>query len=123
MSRIITLANQMADPYCLLGSRWQNFAAEVIVWQTIQACKINLAKHGVAFSWLAVSATTGRDQAGTNNAHGLQLLINDKCLEQQDYTGPAVAPSATVLRNGVPQVLTVTDRLLDYLERLLCTKT
>jgi hypothetical protein len=98
----------------LMGSRWQNCEAEVIALQTISACALNLKQHGDAFSWLAESCTRGRNQAGTNNSRGLQLLTDDQCLLVEPYAGPAKAPKGTATRDGKPLVLRCTPRLLHY---------
>lgn len=98
----------------MMGSKWQNCEAEVIALQTVSACALNLKNKDDAFSWLAGSCTTGRQQCGTNNARGLQMLLDDGSLIQESYTGKHKAPSETATHDGKPQILRVSQHLLKY---------
>ena len=114
MKHLETVASHIKTGGELCGSKWQKGEAELIALQTISACANNLKSKGDAFSWLAGSCTTGRQQCGTNNARGLQMLIDDGSIVQEDYTGPHEAPAGTATHNDKPQVLRVTNSLLLY---------
>lgn len=114
MKYLETIASQIKTGWELCGSKWKNCEAETIVLRTISACANNLKSKGDAFSWLAGSCTTGRQQCGTNNARGLQMLINDGSIVQEDYTGPHEPPAGTATHDSKPQVLRVTNSLLLY---------
>ncbi len=64
----------------LMGSKWQNCEAEVIATQTVCACANNFTDHGEAISWQGKGTLAGRAVCGTDNAHGLGLLIKDGML-------------------------------------------
>ena len=113
MKHLETIASRI-KPGKLCGSKWRNCESETIALQTISACANNLKSEGDAFSWLAGSCTTGRQQCGTNNARGLQMLLNDGSLVQEDYTGFHEAPEGTATHDGKPQILRVTNNLLLY---------
>jgi hypothetical protein len=113
------VAERLVTGYELFGSKWGNCEAEVIAMQTIKACQRNLDHHGVAFSWLSTTATAGRGRDGTDNAHGLQLLLQDGSLVQDDYLGALQPPAGTQRINGMSQVLRVTDALLLYAAEML----
>ncbi len=109
------LAKRLKDYGQFMGSKWQNCEAEVIAMQTIGACAKNLTDHGEAMSWLSRSATSGRQMCGTNNSHGLGLLLADGSLIEESYDGPLTPPDNTAIDDkGNPRVLRVTDELLHY---------
>lgn len=113
------VAERLVTGYELFGSKWGNCEAEVIAMQTIKACQRNLDHHGVAFSWLSTNAVAALRPDGTNNAHGLQLLLQDGSLVQDDYLGALQPPAGTYRVNGMSQVLRVTDALLLYAASML----
>ena len=100
----------------LMGSRWRNCEAEVIAAQTIAACARNLKDHGEAISWLGKSALSGRQQCGTNNARGLDLLRNDGMIVLEVYTGTfqPSKPGDIAMKDGGYLVLRCTEKLLLY---------
>ena len=114
MKHLETIASRIKTGWELCGSKWDNCESETIALQVISACNNNLKSKGDAFSWLAGSCTTGRQQCGTNNARGLQMLIDDGSIVREDYTGPHEAPAGTATHNDKPQVLRVTNSLLLY---------
>ena len=114
MKHLETVASNIKTGWELCGSKWGNCESETIALQTISACALNLKNKGDAFSWLAGSCTIGRQRCGTDNAHGLQMLIDDGSVIQESYTGPHEAPEGTAMRDGLPQVLRVTNSLLLY---------
>lgn len=111
---LLATAEKIKTGWELCGSKWRNTEAEVIALQTITACALNLKNHGEAFSWLGWSCTRGRGPCGTDNARGLGLLEADGSVVVESYTGPLQAPNTTAIRDGKPQVLRVTDKLIMY---------
>lgn len=111
---LLQVAGKITTGRELMGSRWQNCEAEVIALQTISACALNLKDHGEALSWLDKNCTNGRQMDGTNNSSGLQLLLDDRCLVMEAYTGPLKPPAGIAQKAGRPLVLRCTDRLLHY---------
>ena len=99
------------------GSKWGQTEAEVIALQTLSASSANRVKYGDAFSWVGGGLLGGRRVCGTDNRRGLQLLIDDGCVVVEDYTGSLACPPGTATRNGVPQVLRVTNKLVQYAEQ------
>jgi len=114
MKHLETVASNIKTGWELCGSKWQNSEAEYIALQTITACALNLKTKGDAFSWLTSSCTTGLQRCGTNNARGLQMLIDDGSIIREDYTGDHKPPTTTVISNDKPQILRVTNNLLLY---------
>lgn len=113
------VAERLVTGYELFGSKWGNCEAEVIAMQTIKACQRNLDYHGVAFSWLSITATSSRQLDGTDNSCGLGMLLQDGSLVQADYLGALQPPAGTYRVNGMAQVLRVTDVLLLYAAKML----
>lgn len=113
------IAAELKDYGQFMGSKWGNCEAEVLAMQTLGACALNLEKYGEPFSWLMTSAMNGRQQDGTNNANGLRILLDDKSVEVRDYDGPAAAPVNVARKDGKPQVLVVTDKMLTYAASML----
>jgi hypothetical protein len=112
--RIQIVGQKGIDNWSLANSKWQKCECEVIVAQTVNACATNLERHGEAFSWLCESAIKGRQSCGTDNGSALSRLIKDGSITVGDYTGTAVAPKGTVRKGGKPQVVRITESLLDY---------
>ena len=100
----------------LMGSRWRNCEAEVIAAQTIAACARNFKDHGEAISWLGKGALLGRQQCGTNNAHGLNLLLQDGMIVMEVFTGTLQPskPDDIAMKDGKYLVLRCTEKLLLY---------
>lgn len=100
----------------LMGSKWENCEAEVIAMQTICACANNLKIHGEAISWQGEGTLTGRARCGTDNAHGLGLLLKDDMIISEEFTG-TLKPSkraGIAMENGNYLVLRCTEKLLHY---------
>ena len=97
----------------LTGSRWGNVEAETIAWQTINACRLNLDRHGDAFSWYG--SQLDRSSGTVDNPKGLRDLVNDGCIVIEAYTGHLPpSPNTATDESGHPLILRVTDALLDY---------
>ncbi len=103
----------------LMDTKWQNSECEVIASQTIRACNSNYQNHGDAFSWVGCNVVRGRARCGTDNASGLARLIADGSLVQEDYTGPLTPIEDVHYENDKPQVLRVTDSLLEYVDNFI----
>lgn len=113
------VAAKITTGYELMGSKWQNCECETIAMQTISACATNFKNHGDAFSWLGRGALRGRAPCGINNAQGLGRLLQDGSLTQESYEGPLSPPDTTAAENGLPQILRVTDALLEYADKFI----
>lgn len=113
------IAASLRDWGQFMGSRWQNQEAESLAVQALRACAVNLKKHGEPFSWLMQSAVSCRQCDGTNNAAGLQILLDDGAVEIRGYAGKASPPAGVLVEGGLPQVLVVTDRMLTYAASLV----
>jgi hypothetical protein len=99
-----------------MGSKWQNCEAEVIAVQTISACALNLKNHDEAISWQGRGTLSGRQMCGTNNLHGLNLLLNDGMIVSEKYTGPLKPGEPETIATEGEQylVLRCTEKLLQY---------
>lgn len=111
---LLQVAKKIHHNRVFMGSKWKKMEAEHIAAQTISACADNLKKNNDAFSWLMNSATTGRQNCGTNNAHGLHIVLDDGSFIMEDYSGPLKPPQDVFTKNGKPQVLRCTDKVLQY---------
>lgn len=100
----------------LMGSKWQNCEAEVIAMQTICACARNLKDHGEAISWQGNGTLVGRQQCGTNNANGLNLLLRDGMIISEEFIGTLEPsePDKIATKDGKYLVLRCTEKLLNY---------
>jgi len=100
----------------LTNTKWQNAEAEAIVEQTLVGCRNNLHNHKDAFSWLKQSAISG------TNKTALGALVADGSLVVETYQGLLTPPDGVETVKGLPQILRVTDSLLQYVDDYLTRK-
>ncbi len=119
------VAGRITTGYEFMGSKWENCEAEVIALQTITAYALNLKEHGEPLSWLNRGATSGHQMCGTNNAHGLHLLIQDGMLVREPYLGqlkPKDMDAISRDEKGQMEVLRCTLALLKYADTFIEAK-
>lgn len=120
----VELLSKVADflrnnPDSLMGSKWRNNEAEVIVSQTIRSCNYNYKETGDAFSWAHENAVSSSVLTGVDNESALFNLINDKSIVIEGYQGNLSAWKTTLRVDGVPQILRVTNSLLEYVDEFV----
>jgi len=115
---LAVVAKVVKDNWSLCGSRWNNCEAEYLAAETIHACHLNATKHEDAFSWLGMGAREVHGNGLINNGMGLERLIRDKSIVQEDYNGPLSAPRTTLTIDGKPQILRCGEEFLHYCKAL-----
>ncbi len=83
---VVDLADKLTSHSSMMASWLQNCEAEVMVDQTIRACKLNLEKRGEAFSIRGNVFSYG---GGTNNASAYRRLLREGYFteEERDIDG------------------------------------
>ena len=103
----------------LMGSRWQNIEAEVIATQAICSCFYNYKKTGDSFTWANKNVTSRSLLSGVDNESALSCLIREGSIIMEMYTGNLDCPQNTLHIDGVPQILRVTNDLLEYVDQFV----
>lgn len=121
----IALLNKVADclcenPYGLMGSEWKKIEAEEIATEIIISCRDNFSVNEDAFAWAKLTQKNGCPIT-VNHVAGLKILLSqpDKAIVIKDYNGDLIPPANTFHKNGIPQILRITNELLEYAEKLI----
>ncbi|MFA6416931.1 MAG: hypothetical protein WCW61_01925 [Patescibacteria group bacterium] len=103
----------------LMGSRWQNIEAEVIATQAICSCFYNYKKTGDSFTWANKNVASRDLLSGVDNGSALSRLISEGSVIMETYSGNADCPQNTLHIDGAPQILRVTNELLEYVDQFV----
>lgn len=101
------------NQYALMDSIWQNAETEVVATQTICACDLNFRNKGNAFSWVGERLMLN-NRTGPQNYSGLRRLLDGGYMTMESYHSECSCPKNTYMADGVPQILRVTNELLQY---------
>lgn len=111
---LLTIAEHLRkNQYALMDSIWQNAETEAVATQTICACDLNFRGKGDAFSWVGESLMLNKCM-GPQNYSGLRRLLDGEYMIMESYEGECNCPKNTYAIDGVPQILRVTNKLLQY---------
>lgn len=103
----------------LMGSRWQNIEAETIATQAICSCFYNYEKTGDPFSWANKTVASRDVLSGVDNGSALSRLIREGSVIMETYQGNSDCPQNTLHIDGAPQILRVTNELLEYVDQFV----
>jgi hypothetical protein len=101
------------NQHALMDSIWQNSETEAIVHQTICASDLNFRKKSDAFSWVGNNVMQN-NCFGPQNYSGLRRLLDGGYMIMESYRGECACPENTHMVDGAPQILRITNKLLQY---------
>jgi hypothetical protein len=103
----------------LMGSRWQNIEVETIATQAIRSCFYNYKETGDSFSWAHKNVASRDLLSGVDNGSALSRLIHEGAVIMETYQGNSDCPQNTLCIDGAPQILRVTNELLEYVDQFV----
>lgn len=95
-------------------SPWRMCESEEMARQTLSACKMNLAKHGDPFSWVGTSVRAITGGGLGNNPEGLKRIVDSGYFVIEDAPDGLHPPESILTKDGKPQILRITRKLVEY---------
>lgn len=114
---LLSLGSSIKTGWELCDSKWKKGETELIALQTLSAAANNLKDHGEALSWAGKNVFSGRQICGTDNAFGVDQLINDGSIIVEPYIGnlaPKKPENIATDENGNFLVFRPTNSLIYY---------
>lgn len=117
VERVKRINGAMVDSFALCEFAGKT-EAEVMIFQTLRACAVNLRKHGGIFGFKSKKLRVITGGGLGDNPAGYQILLDRRWIEEKSLA-PGYEPEGTEIEDGRPVGIFPTDELLFDLERHL----